>query len=58
MRATGRLINSNRNKNQFIAEAVLYNSENNEIARGSGIYVRSKMKLTENLGYKLPTENN
>ncbi len=50
LRAVGRLVNSART--QFIAEATLYNSENQELARGSGLYVRSKIKLTEELGYR------
>ncbi len=40
------------NKRQYIAEAVLYNTEGDEIARGSGVYVPSKIKLNEELGYK------
>ncbi|MFQ6123798.1 MAG: PaaI family thioesterase [Candidatus Heimdallarchaeota archaeon] len=50
MKAVGRLVNSTRT--QFIAESTLYNSENEELARGSGLYVRSKIKLTKELGYK------
>jgi uncharacterized protein (TIGR00369 family) len=42
----------NTAKNQFIAESILYDSENKEIARGSGIFVKSKIKLTPEIGYK------
>ncbi|MDY0362481.1 MAG: PaaI family thioesterase, partial [Desulforegulaceae bacterium] len=37
----------NKNKSQFISEAVLYDSEENEIARGSGVFVRSKLFINE-----------
>ncbi len=50
LRAVGKLVNSTRT--QFIAESILYNSDNQELARGSGLYVRSNIKLTEELGYK------
>ncbi len=49
MRAEGRLLNQNRS--QLIAEAVLYNRENREIARGNGIFVRSKNRLVDVPGY-------
>lgn len=47
--AKGKLVNSS--KRQYIAEGILYNSEGEEIGRGSGVYVPSKIKLAENLGY-------
>ncbi|MHA2248942.1 MAG: hotdog domain-containing protein [Candidatus Kariarchaeaceae archaeon] len=50
MKAVGKLVNYNNT--QYIAEAILYNSENKEIGRGSGLYVKSKMQLTEELGYR------
>ena len=50
MRAVGKILNST--KNQFIAESVAYNSEGKEIARGNGIFVRGKVKLSEVPGYK------
>ncbi len=49
IRAVGRVVN--RNKSQFIAESVLHDSEGNEIGRGSGIFVRSKILLREQRGY-------
>ncbi len=49
--ATGKVVNITRS--QFIAESIAYDSDNNEIARGSGIFIRSNMKLTEEMGYKL-----
>jgi uncharacterized protein (TIGR00369 family) len=50
VKAIGCVVNTA--KNQFIAESILYDSENNEIARGSGIFVKSKIKLTSEIGYK------
>lgn len=51
MRSVGRVVNSN--KSQFIAESVVYNSEKKEIARGNGIFVRSKILLSSTPGYRL-----
>ena len=51
MRAVGKVVNST--KSQFIAESVAYNSEGKEIARGSGVFVRSKTKLKDATGYKV-----
>jgi len=51
MRAVGNVVNIT--KSQFIAESVAYNSEGKEIARGSGVFVRGKYKLTDALGYKV-----
>ncbi len=51
IRAVGKVVNKNRT--QFIAESIAYNLEGKEIARGSGIFVRSQSKLTAELGYKL-----
>lgn len=50
MRSVGKVVN--QTKSQFIAESVAYDSEGKEIARGSGIFVRGKIKLTDALGYK------
>lgn len=49
MRAEGKVVNMNRT--QFIVESVAYDSENREIARGSGIFVRGKFPLKDALGY-------
>ncbi len=51
IKATGKVTNSTAT--HFFADSVLYDSENREIARGSGIFVRSKIKLTPEIGYKL-----
>jgi len=49
IRAQGKVVNSN--KTQFIAEAVLFDDKDREIARGNGIFVRSKMALKDAAGY-------
>jgi uncharacterized protein (TIGR00369 family) len=36
----------------FLAESVLYNEQNEEIARGSGMFVRSKVRLDPEMGYR------
>lgn len=50
MKAVGKVVNIT--KSQFIAESIVYNSEDAEIARGSGVFVRGKLKLSEALGYE------
>ena len=52
LRALGRVVN--RNRSQFISEAILYDSEDNEVGRGSGVFVRSKVPLSEARGYATP----
>ena len=54
MRSVGRVVN--RNRSQFIAEAVAYDSADREIARGSGIFVRSTIALADATGYAAPVE--
>ncbi len=49
LKSIGKLVNAA--KSQFICEAILYNSDDQEIGRGSGIYIRSKIELNEDLGY-------
>jgi len=49
MIAKGKVVN--KNKSQFIAEAVVYDQDGNEIGRGNGIFVRSKMRLVDAMGY-------
>ena len=48
--AKGRVVN--RNRTQFIAESILYDEKDKEIARATGIFVRSKIPLSEEIGYK------
>lgn len=48
--AIGKVVN--QNNSQFIAESILYDSNDNEIARATGIFVKSKIPLSEQIGYK------
>ena len=43
LRAEGKVVNQNRS--QIISEAVVYNKQDKEIGRGSGLFVRSKIPL-------------
>lgn len=54
LRAVGKVVN--RNNSQFIAEAVVYDSNKNEVGRGSGVFVRGKFPLDQALGYAIKTE--
>jgi acyl-coenzyme A thioesterase PaaI-like protein len=36
----------------FLAESVLFNEQDEEIARGSGMFVKSKIWLAPELGYR------
>ena len=47
--SVGRVVN--RNKSQFIAESIVYDSEGNEVGRGSGVFVRGKFPLRDARGY-------
>ena len=49
LHSVGRVVN--RNKSQFIAEAVVSDAEGNEVGRGSGVFVRSKLPLIDARGY-------
>jgi len=50
IKAIGKVVNST--KTQYLAESVLYDSGNREIARGSGVFVKGKVRLTPEIGYK------
>ena len=49
IRSVGRVVN--RNKAQMIAESVAYDSEGNEIGRGSGVFLRGSVPVKEAHGY-------
>jgi len=51
LRSAGRVVN--RNKSQFIAESVVHDAEGNEVGRGSGIFVRSRVPLGNACGYSV-----
>ena len=48
--ATGKAVYENRS--QFIGESVLVDSKEREIARAHGIFVRSKIRLSDRIGYE------
>ncbi|NOY97953.1 MAG: PaaI family thioesterase [Chloroflexi bacterium] len=48
--AAGRVVHTSRRL--LIAESILTDSEAREIARGSGTFMRSKIPLTAEIGYK------
>ena len=48
--ARGRVIYES--KNSYIAEAVLFDQDEHQISRGSGSFIRSKIPLNEDVGYK------
>ncbi len=50
LRASGKVLS--RTMNQVVAEAVIYDAESKEVARGSGIFVRSRVHLEDVPGYK------
>ena len=43
LRAEGKVVNQNRS--QIFSKAVVYNEQDKEIGRGSGLFVRSKILL-------------
>ncbi len=49
LRSVGEVVS--RTKSQFIAEAILYDSDVREAGRGNGIFVRSKSALRDVEGY-------
>jgi len=51
IRAVGTVVDSTRS--QFIAQSILYDSEEREIAHGLGSFARSRRPLTPEIGYKL-----
>ena len=51
MRAIGNVVN--KTKSQFIVEAIIFNGENKEVARGNGIFVRGKTRLIDVPGYSV-----
>jgi uncharacterized protein (TIGR00369 family) len=49
LRSVGRVVN--QNNSQFIAQSVLYDSDGYEVGRGSGVFVRGKIPLSQAKGY-------
>ncbi|AKH22346.1 PaaI family thioesterase [Sedimenticola thiotaurini] len=52
MRATGRVVS--RTRSQIIAESVVYDGRDRELARGSGIFAKSGQRLEGTPGYADP----
>jgi uncharacterized protein (TIGR00369 family) len=50
LRSVGRV--TSRTRSKFMAEAVLYDSDENEVGRGSGVFVRSRIRLGDTPGYE------
>ena len=50
LRAEGKLLH--RSNNLFVGESVLYDSEDREVARGSGTFMKSRVPLDEKVGYR------
>ena len=50
IKAVGKL--KHKSRDLFVAESILYNEEGKEIAFGTGNFVRSKILLSEDIGYK------
>ena len=50
IKATGKVVHASGNV--FIAESLLFDIEEREIARGSGSFVKSKIKLSSDIGYR------
>jgi uncharacterized protein (TIGR00369 family) len=49
VRASGKVVH--RGRTQFIAEAVLWDDRQRQVARASGVFVRSRVPLTPEIGY-------
>ncbi len=50
LRALGKVVN--RGRTQYIAESILYDGNDKEIARANGIFARSKIPLSADIGYQ------
>ena len=55
IRSEGRVVS--RSRRLILAEAELYDGRGREIARGSGSFMPSQMKLTPEIGYRLVEEH-
>ena len=49
MKSVGKVVD--KTKKQIIAEAIVYDGEEREIGRGSGIFARGKVPLVDTMGY-------
>lgn len=51
MKAIGKVVN--QNKSQFISESIVFDDQERELGRGSGVFARSKFKLVDAPEYLL-----
>ena len=51
LKAVGKLVYDSKGS-QLLAESILFNDQGEEIARGNGVYIRSKVALSPEIGYK------
>jgi uncharacterized protein (TIGR00369 family) len=51
VRSVGRVVD--RTRSQFLAESTVHDGEGKEIGRGSGVFVRGKLRLGEVAGYRV-----
>ena len=51
LKAVGKLVYESKGS-QLLAESILFNDRGEEIARGNGVYIRSKVALSPEIGYK------
>jgi acyl-coenzyme A thioesterase PaaI-like protein len=49
LRSAGRVVD--RTRSQFLAEAAVSDGDGNEVGRGSGVFVRGKLRLAQVPGY-------
>jgi acyl-coenzyme A thioesterase PaaI-like protein len=50
VRSVGKVVSGSGSS--FLAESVLYNDQDEEIARGSGMFIKSKVPLDPEMGYR------
>ena len=50
MHVTGQVVH--QGKSQILAEAVLYNADGKQLARGSGTFVKGSTPLSADIGYR------
>lgn len=50
LKAVGKVVS--RGRTQFIAESVLYDADDREVGRANGIFVKGRIPLSEEIGYR------
>lgn len=54
LRSVGKVVSAG--STQYVSESVVYNEKGKEVARGSGIFVKSKTRLSDVPGYQCSPE--